>query len=277
MAETLERAQPQTGTTVAAVPARRSWWRASWGRLLRRLAALALPFVLWDLAAAAAQNRLLPGPPAVLETLWELIADGTIGFHGALTLQRALTGLVIAVVVGVLVGVLLARVRWLDAAVEPLVAATYPVPKLALFPLLVLALGVGGASKVAMVAIECAYPIILTMYAGVQGIDKHYFWLVRNVQAPPLARLGVMIRATTPSLFASLRVAVPIALVIIVVTELIGENRGLGYLVRQAGADFEPATALAMILLLAIIGFVLDRLVVAAWRRSARWAAEVRL
>lgn len=244
---------------------------------MRRLSAVVIPFVLWDIVAGNSSSRLLPGPFEVFEVLFERIADGTVWFHAQLTFQRGLLGLLIAIVGGVLLGVLLATNRWLDAALQPLIAATYPVPKLALFPLLILIFGFGGASKVAMVAIECSYPIILTTYAGVQAIDKHYFWLARNVGAGPLAQLGLMLRAATPALMASVRLATPIMLVIIVVTELIGESRGLGYLIRQAGADFEPATAMAMILLLAIIGFVLDRLIVALTKRSTRWAAEVRL
>jgi ABC-type nitrate/sulfonate/bicarbonate transport system permease component len=206
-----------------------------------------------------------------------MLSDGTIWFHAQLTFQRGILGLTIAVVGGVLLGILLARVRWLDAALEPLIAATYPVPKLALYPLLILMLGFGAASKVAMVALECAYPIILTVYAAVQSIDKHYFWLLRNVEAPPRARFTVIARATTPAMVASLRMATPIMLVIMVVTEILGESRGLGYLIRRASTDFDPMTAMAVILLLAIIGFVLDRLIVFAANRTSRWAGEVRL
>jgi NitT/TauT family transport system permease protein len=246
-------------------------------RRLRRVAVVVLTFVAWDLVAAAAQSRLLPGPLAVAQTLGRALSDGTIWFHAQLTFQRGLIGLAIAVVGGVVFGVLLARVRWMDAALEPLVAATYPVPKLALYPLLILVLGFGAGSKIAMVALECAYPIILTTYAATQAIDKHYFWLARNVEAGVLARFRVIVRATTPAMVASLRMATPIMLVIMVVTEMLGESRGLGYLIRRAGTDFDPMTAMAVILLLAIIGFVLDRLIVFASNRTSRWAGDVRL
>lgn len=244
---------------------------------MRRLAAVVLPFVLWDIGAALSRSRLFPGPFQVAEVLYDLVADGTIWFHAQLTFQRGLIGLAIAIAVGVPFAVLLARVSWVDSALQPLLIATYPVPKLALFPLLILLLGFGAASKIAMVAIECAYPIILTTYAGVRSIDKHYFWLAANVGAGRRARFGMMMRAAAPSLMASLRLATPIMLVIIVVTELIGESRGLGYLIRRAGGDFEPATALAVILLLGIIGFVLDRLIVALTRRVTRFSPRVQL
>ncbi len=278
MADVLDRARSTAADEVALAKLERSR-RLSGNTLrrVRRVAAVVVPFILWDLLAATANSRLLPGPLAVAETLWQMLSDGTIWFHAQLTFQRGILGLTIAVVGGVLLGILLARVRWLDAALEPLIAATYPVPKLALYPLLILMLGFGAASKVAMVALECAYPIILTVYAAVQSIDKHYFWLLRNVEAKPRARFVVIARATTPAMVASLRMATPIMLVIMVVTEILGESRGLGYLIRRASTDFDPMTAMAVILLLAIIGFVLDRLIVFAANRTSRWAGEVRL
>lgn len=278
MADLMTRATP--APNVQATGKGRRWLRRpppSVASRLRRISAVVLPFVFWDLAAAASENRLFPGPFTVFEVLYDNLADGTVWFHAQLTFQRGLAGLAIAILVGVPLAVLLARVRWVDAALQPLIVATYPVPKLALFPLLILLLGFGAASKVAMVAIECAYPIILTTYAGIRAIDKHYFWLAQNVGAGPGARFALMMRAAAPALMASLRLATPIMLVIIVVTELIGESRGLGYLIRRAGGDFEPATALAMILLLGIIGFVLDRLIVALTKRVTRFSPKVQL
>lgn len=263
--------------TVAAPPvagARARWFA---GSRARRLGVLVALFALWEFGARVADSRLLPGPVAVVGQLATDLGSGLIWFHAQLTLQRGLLGLVIALVLGVAGGVLLARVRWADATFEPILAATYPVPKLALYPLLILALGFGGASKVAMVALECVYPIVYNTYAGVQGLDKHLFWLTRNVGAGRVARTGVMLRGATPSIMAGVRMAVPIMLVIMVVTELIGESRGLGFLIRQAGTDFAPQSALAIILLLGIVGFLLDRVVVAITRRLAFWARGVQL
>lgn len=256
---------------------------ASWARAarpterLRRLAAVALPFLLWEVAALLADNRLLPGPLEVIERLIVLASSGRLWFHGQLTLQRGLAGLAIAVVGGLAVGILMARSRSFEAVVEPILAATYPVPKLALYPLIILTLGFGGASKIAMVALECFYPISYNTYSGVQGIDRKYFWLARNVQAGLPSRIGIMMRAATPSIMASMRMAMPIMLVIMVVTELIGESRGLGFMIRQAGTNFQPTEALAVVLLLGILGYVLDRLLVAATKRLAFWARGVEL
>lgn len=270
--------EPVTQVQPTVVAKGRARWSAGFaGTPLRRGLAIVLPFVLWHIAAVISDNRLLPEPVDVFEALWDGIATGDLWFHAQLTFQRGAVGLLIGVASGIVLGVLLARVRWFESMFQPILAAAYPVPKLALFPLLVLMLGFGAASKVAMVALEVAFPVTYNTYAGVENIDRRYFWVARNVGAGRLRMFGVMLRAATPSIMASLRMAVPIMLVIMVVTELIGESRGLGFLIRQSGTDFQPAEGLAVVLLLAIVGFVLDRLVLALTRRFAFWAKGVEL
>jgi NitT/TauT family transport system permease protein len=244
---------------------------------LRQAAAVGAVFLFWEIAARIAANRLLPAPYDVFASLAEGITDGLIWYNAQLTFQRGVTGLAIALLAGITVGVAMARSRWVEAVLEPIIAATYPIPKLALYPFLILLLGFGGTSKVAMVALECAYPLVWNVYAGVRNIDRRYLWVGRNAGAGRAAMLGLLLRAATPAVMAGLRLALPVMLVIMVVTELIGESRGLGFLIRQAGTNFQPADALAVVLLLALLGFVLDRLVVAATRRLAFWSRGVRL
>lgn len=246
-------------------------------RPLRRTVAFLLPFVFWEIAARLADNRLLPAPAEVLASLWEGLTSGQILDNAQVTLLHGFTGFAIALVLGVALGVLMARSRWAEAMFQPLLAASYAVPKLALLPLLILALGFGPGPKIVMVALECAYPVTYNTYSGIQSIDKHYFWLASNVGASRWQTFTVMVRAATPAILAGVRMAVPIALVIIVITELIGESVGLGFMIRQAGTDFQPQEALAIIFLLAIIGFVLDRVIVMLNRVLAPWARGVEL
>lgn len=244
---------------------------------LRRLAAIVLPFLIWQLAAESAQNRLVPPPTLVVQTLWESLESGLIWDNAKVTFVRGLVGLGIALVAGVGLGFAMARSRVVDATLHPTITALYPVPKLALFPVFILILGFGAWSKIVLVALECAYPVIYNTYDGVQSTQRSYLWVARNVGAGRWDRAKMFMRAATPSVMAALRMAVPIMLVVMVVTEFLGESRGLGYLIRRAGTEFEPESALAVILLLGIIGFVLDRLVVFLTRRLAFWERGVEL
>lgn len=246
-------------------------------RRVRRFLAVLAPFLFWQVAAVIADHRLLPGPSEVISTLVSDVVAGRIWFHAQLTLMRGGIGLGIAIIVGISFGALLARNRVAEATFQPLLAAFYPVPKLALYPLLIVILGFGAAPKIAMVALECAYPITYNTYSGIQSINRQYFWVARNAGASRRSMFRLMMRGATPAIMASLRMAVPIALVIIVVTELIGESRGLGFLIRQASSNFQPARSLAVVLLLGVIGFILDRIVVALTKRVAFWARGVEI
>jgi ABC-type nitrate/sulfonate/bicarbonate transport system permease component len=244
---------------------------------LRRLGAVLGFFLAWWLASTLADNRLFPPPDAVIDRMIQDLIDGPLLEHAKVTLSRGLIGLGIAVVVGIGVGVAMARNRVVEAALGPLLAAFYPVPKLALYPVFILILGFGAWSKIVLVALECAYPIAYNTFAGVQGIPRRYYWAARNFDAGRWATLRMAMRAASPSVMASFRIAVPIMLVVITITELLGESVGLGFLIRDAGTQFLPEQAMSVILFLGIIGYVLDRLIVAATRRIVFWQRGVEL
>lgn len=241
-------------------------------RRLRRILAVVGAFGVWQLLAVRSDSALFPTVDVVVERLFDDIESGLIWRHARVTLLRGGIGFALAVVVGVALGVLMARSRLVEAALEPLLAATYPVPKLALYPIFILWLGLGAGSKIALVALECVYPMAYNTYAGVRSVSKDQMWAALNAGASRTRIIrSVVLRSALPSILAGIRIALPIALVVIVVTELIGESLGLGFLIRSAGTRFQPQGALAVILLLAIIGFVLDRLTVLAIRVFAFW------
>ena len=247
------------------------------GRRLAGALAVGATLAAWEVGARVAGSPLFPRLTLVLSRLWRDASSGLVWDHARVTLSDGLAGLGIALVTGVALGLVMARVRLLDAALGPLVAATYPVPKLALYPLVLLTFGLGTASKVAIVGLECMYPIAYATYGGARSVDVQLLWVCRNAGAGRLATIrNVIVPATAPSLLAGVRVAVPTMLVVMVVTELLGESRGLGFLIRLAGANFEPEGALAVVLLLGILGFLLDRVLLALgavllpWDRTSR-------
>jgi ABC-type nitrate/sulfonate/bicarbonate transport system permease component len=265
------------GSTVPAPPVSRLR-RVLGDRRLRRALAVAAAFGVWQVLALRSTSPLLPGVDTTVERLADDISSGLIWRHAQVTLLRGGIGFGLAIVVGIGLGVLMARSRLVEAAIEPLLASTYPVPKLALYPIFLLWLGLGAQSKVALVALECLYPIAYNTYAGARAVNKTQMWAAMNAGASR-ARIvwSVVLKSSLPSILAGIRIALPIAMVVMVVTELIGESLGLGFLVRQAGTRFQPEGALAIVLLLGVFGFVLDRLVVAATRVLAFWERETEL
>lgn len=248
------------------------------GRVALRVLAVATAFALWELTARASDSALMPTVGAIVDRLVDDVRAGTVWFHAKLTLGRGLTGFALAIVSGIALGVLMARNRWVEAAIEPILAATYPVPKLALYPVFLFTFGIGTASKVAIVALECLYPIAYSTYQGARSIDRDLVRAAANAGAGRWRTTrSVVLPGALPSIMAGIRTAMPIMLVLIVVTELLGESRGLGFLIRFAGSNFEPEGALAIVLLLGLLGFAFDRLVVLATRLLVFWEPGVRL
>ena len=188
------------------------------------------------------------------------------------SLERALGGFALAAVVGILLGIVMGRSRFVAALLDPLFSGTYAVPKLALFPIFIFVFGIGSLSKVALVFLECLYPIVIMTYAGAREVQEKLLWSARNMGASRAAILRrVVIPATTPFIFAGFRVAVPVAMIVVVITEMISSADGLGYQVIYAMASLKTDRMLAVVVVIAALGWLLDKAVVLARDRLIYW------
>jgi len=188
------------------------------------------------------------------------------------SLERALGGFALAAVVGILLGIVMGRSRFVAALLDPLFSGTYAVPKLALFPIFIFVFGIGSLSKVALVFLECLYPIVIMTYAGAREVQEKLLWSARNMGASRAAILRrVVIPATTPFIFAGFRVAVPVAMIVVVITEMISSADGLGYQVIYAMASLKTDRMLAVVVVIAALGWLLDKAVVFARDRLIYW------
>lgn len=184
------------------------------GALVPLLAVL----LLWHAAASGGwvSPRVLPPLDLVAATIWLEVTQGRLPEHLGTSLFRILAGFVIGGVAGWLFGLAVARSRAVALLLEPVVIAGYPVPKLAFFPVVVFIFGFGTPSRIACAAVECFYRVALaTIFA------------VRNAGAGPLRLLfQVVLPASLPGLIGGLRIALPISVTVITVTEMMGELRG---------------------------------------------------
>src|SRR5262245_22712638 len=142
---------------------------------------------LWHGIAAAgwAPAALLPLPSAVFARLWEQLHNPVFLQHAATTLFRLFAGFAIAVVVGVGLGIAAAGNRRLEAALRPLLRVLAPVPKIALYPALVLILGFEHASKIALVVADALFPILLATYQGAAAVERKLVWSALAAGASP--------------------------------------------------------------------------------------------
>jgi NitT/TauT family transport system permease protein len=248
------------------------------GKIVSRWYSIPLLLLLWHLSVTTGlvQSRLLPGPGEVWMVLVGEVANGQLLLHTGITVARALEGFALAVLIGIPFAAAMARsVLWRNLF-EPIFFFGYPIPKIALFPVFTYVFGIGTPSKVAFIFLECLYPIVVTCYFGFSGIETRLIWSARNFGASRSTILRrVIIPASLPNIFSGLRVALPVALIVAVITEMIGASDGLGYYITIWSTRFAFANVYAAIVMIGICGFVLDQVLLLARRRAVYWQREV--
>jgi len=188
------------------------------------------------------------------------------------SLYRALGGFALAAVVGVVLGMLMGRSALVADALNPLFSGTYAVPKLALFPIFIFVFGIGSLSKIALIFLECLYPIVIVTYHGARSVNRVLLWSAQNMGASRAQILRrIVVPATAPFIFAGFRVALPVAMIVVVITEMISSADGLGYLVIYSLSSLKTDRMLAVVVAIALLGLALDRALVALRNRLVYW------
>jgi NitT/TauT family transport system permease protein len=217
------------------------------------------PVLFPTLASIARELAALLVRPDALGEAWQ-------------SLSRALAGFGLAAALGVSIGVVMGRSALAAGLLDPLLSGTFPIPKIALFPIFIFAFGIGSLSKIALIFLECLYPIVINTYAGTRAVNRVLLWSAANMGASPGQTLRkVVVPAAAPYIFAGLRVALPIAMIVVIITEMIASADGLGYLVIYSLASLRTDRMLAVVVLIALLGLGLDRLLVLLRDRLVSW------
>jgi ABC-type nitrate/sulfonate/bicarbonate transport system permease component len=242
--------------------------------VFHRLTLVLAGLAVWELAArsGAFSPIILPSLARIGRELGFLATDVGSLLEVWHSLFRGLAGFALAAVVGVALGVLMGRSAVAAAFLSPIFSATYPIPKIALFPIFIYLFGIGSLAKVVLVFLECLYPIVVTTHAGSRAVNRVLLWSAANMGASRgrvLAR--VVVPAAAPFIFAGFRIALPIAMIVVIITEMISSADGLGYLVMYSLASFKTDRMLAAVVVISLLGLALDRLVVALRDRLVFW------
>ena len=243
---------------------------------MKKVLPLVLVLAAWQLASSLGilPKSVLPPLFAVAKSLGEMITSGEIFGHTAASLARAGTGFLVAVIGGIALGLTMARIRAVERAVEPVLLLIYPVPKPALIPLFMIWLGIGDFSKIAVIALACLLPVVVAAFNGAKGVDPMLLWSAR-ARGTSEARLlwRVVLPAALPQIAAGVRTAIAIAIIVLVSSEFISAEKGLGYLIFSYGGVGADDAMLAVVIWLALLGYLLDRFYLAGLRRLMSWHA----
>ncbi|HZN53674.1 MAG TPA: ABC transporter permease [Methylomirabilota bacterium] len=240
----------------------------------RRMALLVLGALVWEAAArsGAFSPLVVPSIARIGRELWWLLVRPESLADAWFSLQRAIVGFTLAAAVGVALGVLMGRSSIAAACLGPIFSGTYPIPKIALFPVFIYLFGIGSLSKVVLIFLECLYPIVVTTHAGSRAVNRVLLWSAANMGASRARILWrVVVPAAAPFIFAGFRIALPIAMIVVIITEMISSADGLGYLAMYSLASFKTDRMLAVVVMIALIGVALDWLVTLLRDRLVFW------
>jgi NitT/TauT family transport system permease protein len=241
--------------------------------VLRYLPLLLLALA-WEIAARAGIVSTLALPPlSAVGAAWvDLAKDGELITNGVASLWRAGAGLLLAIVIGAMLGIFMAWWRPVNVLLSPLVEMFYPMPKSALIPVTVLWLGFGNGSKILLIFLGCMLPVTMGAFNGARSSEQVLVWSARSMGANRLRMLwDVVVPSALPELLNGIRTALALSFILLVSSELIAAQQGLGYLIGFLGASGSYDAMFAVVLTVALLGFIADRIYLLLARRMLRW------
>ena len=233
---------------------------AAWAQIKWFLLRFGSPIVLFGLWEFGARNgfldaRVLPPPTKVAVTIWDMIQNDQLLEHTGITTARFLVGMVVGTIPGVLLGMTMGLFRPVRVVLNPLIAILYPIPRIALFPLVLILVGLNETSNLIMIAIGPFFTMLITAMAAVINVEPIYRDVAKNFGVKPRhLYFTVTLPAVLPSLIAGLLVSLGLALLGTVAVEFLVSTQGLGFVIWNAWSVLSLSRSMAGLVVAAILG-----------------------
>ena len=235
---------------------------------------LAVVIALWQLAGSAGWvNALfLPPPSAIVVAIWKLAASGALWQHVSWSIMRIGSGWIIGTIAGVLVGFAIGLSALARSVGITFISALFPIPKIALLPLLILWLGIGEEPKIATIALGVFFSTAISVYSGVDAVPRNLIRMAQSFNVPfhSIVR-RVIWPGALPSVLAGFRITASVALLLVVSAEMIGAQFGIGAFVLQAGNLMQTDQLLAGVVILSVFGLVVGKVIGWLETRLLHW------
>lgn len=236
-------------------------------RMLERRWPVSVAFVtiillVWELAGfSGGLPRYLIAPSAIAEAVVDLHRNGQLVPNVSVSMKRQIWGFLFGATLGSLSGLLAGVFRIAEDALDTIVSMTYPLPKIALFPIVVLWLGFSDAARILVIATSCFYPAFVNALAGTRQIDPRMLWVARNAEAGRWETFWkVVFRSSMPSVFTGVRISLALSFILTFATESIGASReGLGFLIGEGFNNLLYDLMWAGVAVFAVLGFIADQ------------------
>ena len=226
----------------------------------------------WGTRAGWISALTLPKPSSVLATLGDLYQSGLLFKHLVPSLIRLAVGASIGASVGISVGIFIGLFSYVRSGLVPVIAALFPIPKIALLPLFVIWFGIGEGSKFALIAFGTFTPMVVATYGAVDNVDRtlirmgqsfelYWFSIVRKIVLP-----GAM-----PGILSGLRISLAIAIILLVAAEMLGAEFGIGAYILEAGSLYDLERLFAGVVILSMLGVLVSAAIGILERRLLGW------
>lgn len=238
-----------------------------------------LLLVIWEIVVRAGllDIRLFSAPSMILGTLERLILSGALFEHLRISLARIAVGFLMGLFPGVLLGVGMGLVPMLRSAFLPVVAALYPIPKIAIFPLIMVIFGLGEMSKYVLVAIAVFFFMTINSFAGVSNLERIYWDVGKAFKLSHWRSiLLIALPGALPMIMAGIRLSLGMSLLVLVSAEFVGAKSGLGFLVWDSWQVFDVDSMFVGIIVIGVLGWCFFTFVDAIERRLMPWAPSNR-
>lgn len=258
--------------------------QSGWRRLIHSQVAMAilspvLLLLIWELAGRFGwiDQRFFPVPSAIISEFIDLLGTGELFSNLGWTIQRVAIGFVLGAVPAVALGLVMGLSPLMMVTVRPIVSAIYPIPKIALFPLIMLIFGLGETSKWVIVAIGVFFQVFFSTLAGVAHIEQIYLDVAKNFGASRWqAYRWIAMPAALPFIFTGCQLGIGMALIVVVVAEQFGTKLGLGYMIWRSWQVFEVRDMFVGLMMVAILGYCIQLMMGALESWVIRWKPKAK-
>lgn len=265
------------------IPAVADIGQAQMRRLRRdRILAVASPFMillLWEMVVRVGllDSRVFPAPSMIGGTFERLLMSGELATHLGISLVRIAVGFLMGAIPGILLGTAMGLSPMLRAVAAPIVASLYPIPKIALFPMVMVLFGIGELSKYVLVAIAVFFFMTINTYTGVSSIERIFWDVGSSFRVSPLRRLfTIALPGALPMILAGMKLSLGVSLLVLVSAEFVGAKSGIGYLVWNSWQVFDVESMFVGIVVIGFLGWVFFAVMDALERRYVPWALNNR-
>jgi ABC-type nitrate/sulfonate/bicarbonate transport system permease component len=230
--------------------------------------------IVWEVVAQAGLMNPLVVPPLsrILRVFSELIWSGQIPLQVLVSMKRAAAGYVMAAVIFIPLGLLMGLSQTVYRLFEVIVEMLRPVPPPVVIPVAMLFFGLEDQMKIFVIFFSCAWPILLNTLDGVRNVDGVLLNTARSFGLPQWKIIwNVILPACSPQIVTGLKVSLPIMLILVVISEMVGSTDGIGYFILDSQRRFRVAQMYAGMFALAILGYVLNQLFNLVYRLVMPW------